>query len=324
MIEALGGAFGVFRAKPLSGIGTFHWSISVVGSARATLVSGFHDREFQFDVEATQGTSECLSIVLPRNGGMGVKRGSLLAAARQGTLLLYNTLEAENVVMYGQSNAIDELLLNWRNVAEILEQTFERALTGALDLSPELDLATPAGKLIGNLAGYAVEGMRDNGPLLSSPIAMVNITQALTDLIIRLIPHRLSHLLEKKPSLIAPWHVRRAIDFMQANIDQPITMAMVAEAAGVSLRTLQNGFRAFRETTPAAYLANLRLQAARLDLLDPINGLSVKDICLKRGFFHSGRFAGVYKETYGESPSETKRRSYRGSYTRAYRECTYD
>lgn len=100
---------------------------------------------------------------------------------------------------------------------------------------------------------------------------MAHLTQALADLVVRLVPHQLSHLLNKKPSLIAPRHVRRAIEYMQANINQPITMPIVAEAAGVSLRALQMGFRAFRDTTPAAYLMMLRLRAARQDLLDPGN-----------------------------------------------------
>lgn len=94
---------------------------------------------------------------------------------------------------------------------------------------------------------------------------------------------------------------------MRANINQPITMRMVAEAAGVSVRALQMGFRAFRDTTPAAYLAMLRLRAARKDLQDPGNNEAVSEICLKWGFFHFGRFSATYKATYGESPSDTRK-----------------
>jgi transcriptional regulator GlxA family with amidase domain len=141
---------------------------------------------------------------------------------------------------------------------------------------------------------------------------MSHIAQALADLVIRLVPHRLSHLLDHKPNLIAPRHVRRAIEFMRANISQPISMAAVAAAAGVSIRGLQTGFRAFKDTTPLGYLMMLRLQAARQDLLDPGNSRPVSEICLKWGFFHFGRFSAVYKATYGENPSET--RKYAGRY----------
>jgi transcriptional regulator GlxA family with amidase domain len=152
--------------------------------------------------------------------------------------------------------------------------------------------------------------MRDDGPLFYSPIAMSHLTQALADLVVRSIPHRFSAHLDKKPFMIAPSQVRRAIDFMNANIHRAITMPMVAAAAGVSVRALETSFRAFRETTPAAYLRTMRLRAVREDLLDPSNPQSVRDICLKWGFFHMGRFSAIYRTVYGENPSDTKRRSW--------------
>jgi AraC-like DNA-binding protein len=210
--------------------------------------------------------------------------------------------------MHGRSNVIDELLINWPLILQTIGQTFEMPFSGSLDLLPELDLSKPEGQLIGNLTETIILGMRDDGPLLQSPIAMAHMTQALADLVVRLVPHRLSHFLENRPALIAPRHVRRAIEFMHANIDQPITMPKVAEAAGVSSRALETGFRAFRGTSPAVYLLTLRLRAARQDLLDPESKETMKAICLKWGFFHFGRFSAVYKTTYGEYPSDTRKR----------------
>lgn len=314
MIETLGGAFGAFSAAPVGLARDFNWGVDFAACDNAVLVSGYHQDEFQFNIEPTRDTAEYLSIVIPRIGGMGVTYGSRKAEAGRGKLLLYNNFEPDSVIMYGQSNVIDELLINWPVILQTIDQTFEVPLNGALDLLPELDLSTPAGQTIGELAATMMSGMRDNGPLLRSPIAMAYLTQALADLVVRLVPHQLSHLLNKKPCLIAPRHVRRAIEYMHANINQPITMPMVAEAAGVSLRALQMGFRAFRDTTPAAYLMMLRLRAARQDLLDPGNIQAVSEICLKRGFFHFGRFSAVYKATYGESPSDTRKRVDRSRY----------
>ncbi len=308
MIETLGGAFGAFSAEPVGQTRDFHWGIDLAACDNAVFVSGYHQDEFQFNIEPTGDTAEYLSIVLPRNGGMGVTYGSRTAEAGQGKLLLYNNFEPDSVIMHGHSNVIDELLINWSVILQTVGQTFETPLDGSIDLLPELDLATPAGQIIGNLAATMMNSMRDNGPLLHSPIAMAHITQALADLVVRLVPHRLSHLLDKKPCLIAPRHVRRAIEFMQANINQPITIPMVAEAAGVSIRALQTGFRAFRDTTPVAYLMTLRLRAARQDLLDPGNNHAVSEICLKWGFFHFGRFSAAYRAAYGENPSDTRKR----------------
>ncbi len=311
MIETLGGVFGVFSAEPVGHVRDFHWGIDLFAHDNAVLLSGYHQDEFQFNVEPTRNTIQYLSIVMPRNGGMGVTCGQRRAQAGQGKLLLYNNSEADSVAMYGQSNLIDELLLSWSVILQTIDQTFDNPLSGSLDLLQELSLATPVGQTIGNLATSMMSGMRDDGPLLKSPIAMAHITQALADLVIRTVPHRLSHLLNRKPNPIAPRHVRRAIEFMQANISQSISMAAVAAAAGVSIRALQTGFRDFKDTTPLAYLMKLRLRAARLDLLDPGNDHPVNEICMKWGFLHPGRFSVVYRATYGEYPSETKK--YAGS-----------
>ncbi|APG93605.1 AraC family transcriptional regulator (plasmid) [Sinorhizobium americanum] len=308
MIEALGGAFGTFRAEPIGRIGDFDWEIDLAACDNAVLISGYHQNEFQFSIAPTSETAQYLSIVIPRSGGMAVTYGDRTAEAGGGKLLLYNNFEPDRVIMHGQSNVIDELLLNWSVILQAVSQTFEVPLSGSLDLLPELELATPTGQMIGDLVSTMMSGLRDNGALLRSPIAMIYLTQALADLVVRQIPHRLSHLLDKTPCSIAPRHVRRAIEYMQANIDQPITMPMVAEAAGVSGRALQLGFRAFRETTPVAYLMMLRLRAARQDLLDPDSNQSVRKVCLKWGFSHFGRFAIAYKATYGEKPSDTRKR----------------
>ncbi|WFU52047.1 AraC family transcriptional regulator [Sinorhizobium terangae] len=315
MVETLAGAFGTFSAEPIGQIGDFLWRIDLAACDNAVLISGYHQNEFQFSIAPTSETEESLSIVIPQSGGMGLTYGDCTAEAGRGKLLLYNNFEPDGVMMHGQSNVIDELLLNWSVIQQTVGQTLEVPLNGSLDLLPELELASPTGQMIGNLASTIMNGMRGNGPLMGSPIAMAHLTQALADLVVRHIPHRLSHLLDKKPCLIAPRHVHRAIEYMQANINQPITIAMVAEAAGVTSRTLQLGFRAFRETTPAAYLRTLRMQAVRRDLLDPDNNQAVRETCLKWGFFHFGRFSAAYKAIYGEKPSDTRRRVDRSQFS---------
>jgi len=308
MVETLGGAFGAFDAEPVGRAKDFHWGLDFSVAESAVLLTGYHEAEFQFNIEPTVSTAEYLSLVVPRRGGMGVTYGTRKAEAGRGKLLLYNNFEPDSVLMHGQGNVIDELLINWPVILQTIGQTFEIPFSGSLDLLPELDLSTPAGRTIGNLTETIISGMRDDGPLLQSPIAMAHMTQALADLVVRMVPHRLSHFLDKGAALIAPRHVRRAIEFMQANIDQPITMPKVAEAAGVSSRALETGFRAFKGTSPAAYLLTLRLRAARQDLIDPECTETMKAICLKWGFFHFGRFSAVYKATYGEYPSETRKR----------------
>ncbi|KWV40939.1 AraC family transcriptional regulator [Rhizobium altiplani] len=308
MIESLGAVFGTFDADLVGRTRDFYWALDLAGCENATLITGHHQTGFQFRAQWCSEATEHLSIVVPRRGGMGVTYGSRMAEAREEKLLLYRNFELDSISIQGQSNLIDELVLNWSLIQRTIGETFDIPFSGSLDLLPEVDLSTPVGRTIGNLTEAIIDGIRDNGPLCQSPIATAHITQALADVVIRMVPHRLSHLLDKKPHMIAPGHVRRGIEFMCANVNQPITMPMVADAAGVSTRALEAGFRAFKNTTPAAYLQMLRLRAAREDLLDPENRMLMKEICLKWGFFQFGRFAAVYRAHYGENPSETRRR----------------
>lgn len=205
MVETLGGAFGAFDAEPVGRAQDFRWGLDFSVCDKAVLLTGYHEAEFQFNIEPTVDTAEYLSIVVPRSGGMGVTYGSSrIAEAGQGKLLLYNNFEPDSVIMHGHSNVIDELLINWPVILQTIGQTFEMPFSGSLDLLPELDLSKPAGRLIGNLTETIILGMRNDGPLLQSPIAMAHMTQALADLVVRLVPHRLSHFLENGPALIAP------------------------------------------------------------------------------------------------------------------------
>jgi AraC-like DNA-binding protein len=102
--------------------------------------------------------------------------------------------------------------------------------------------------------------------------------------------------------------VRRAKSFIDDNADQPITVAQIAEAARLSVRALQLGFQRELELTPTAYLRDVRLEAARRDLLDADGGARVAVVARRWGFANPGRFAALYRSRFGESPGATVRR----------------
>jgi AraC-like DNA-binding protein len=105
-------------------------------------------------------------------------------------------------------------------------------------------------------------------------------------------------------------YVRRAMEHAQANLDRALTLGELAEAAGVSARALQDGFREVVGCSPTAWVRDLRLDRARdqLAAAEPGDGTSVTEVALRWGFSHLGRFSQVYGERFGERPSETLRR----------------
>lgn len=121
-------------------------------------------------------------------------------------------------------------------------------------------------------------------------------------------PHNYTDTLLSKSHSIAPVHVKKAEEYIRAHIAQAISIDDLVAATGVSPRSLHEGFRKFRGQSPLNYLRSLRLESARKELL-VADGENVTAIATKWGFTQLGRFSVTYKEVYGESPSQTIRRS---------------
>jgi len=306
MIATLSRKFGPFDASLDEAARHFRWRMDYWADGGASLISTEFETGWQ--VRGSSESPEWLSIIWPKTGAIELELAGKTIQGTAGNVILAHNHQVKSFHMRGTGHRYEALRLDWAIIARAAAALLEVPLTGPLQIETMLDISVQSGQLVSSLAQAMAVGMRDNGPLLRSPVAIANLTSALADTVLRAVPHRLSHLLEKKVHLIAPSHVRRAIDFMHANIGQPLTISVIAEAVGVSVRTLESGFRGFKETTPAAYLRTIRLRAARQDLRDPSNQQSVRDICLKWGFFHFGRFSAVYRASYGESPSDTRKR----------------
>lgn len=120
--------------------------------------------------------------------------------------------------------------------------------------------------------------------------------------------HSYSDRLNAPAPAIAPRHIKAAEDFIRAKAGDDLTLAEIAKAVGVSIRTLGAGFQNYRDTTPMKYLRDVRLNAVREDLLSGQPGCSVSDVAMRWGFGNLGRFAGDYRRRFGEYPSATLRR----------------
>lgn len=107
-----------------------------------------------------------------------------------------------------------------------------------------------------------------------------------------------------------PDTLRRAIAYIDDHAHEDISAADIAAAAHVTIRAVQHAFRRHRGITPMGYLRQARLQHAHQDLLaaDPGTGVTVTDVAARWGFFHPGRFAHYYRNTYGCPPYQTLQR----------------
>ncbi|NNM44805.1 AraC family transcriptional regulator [Knoellia koreensis] len=99
---------------------------------------------------------------------------------------------------------------------------------------------------------------------------------------------------------------RSAADFLRAHCAEPVALQALGPRFGVSTRALQLGFQQLFGCSPRAYLRELRLQSAHLDLMsDP--DARVSDVGYRWGFSTPGRFAREYQRRFGVLPSKLER-----------------
>lgn len=97
--------------------------------------------------------------------------------------------------------------------------------------------------------------------------------------------------------------LRRAMDFMLDRLAEPLTVTKAADAAGLSVRTLQAVFRRELDTSPVQWLRAQRLERAHALLTSGAPGLTVTDVAYRCGFFHLGEFGAAFRRRYGATPS---------------------
>lgn len=104
--------------------------------------------------------------------------------------------------------------------------------------------------------------------------------------------------------------LRRAKEYIHANLTAALTLPEIANHACVSPRTLEAVFRRNGDPPPLTYARGQRLAAVHQALRAAANEqrpTNVTEVALDHGFVHMGRFAAQYRRQYGCSPSETLR-----------------
>ncbi len=97
-------------------------------------------------------------------------------------------------------------------------------------------------------------------------------------------------------------HLLRAKDLADARYFEPLDVAQLAAAAGLSRAHLSREFRREFGVSPHAYLLTRRLERAAALLRDTDN--SVLEICTAVGLQSLGSFTTSFKRIYGRTPTE--------------------
>jgi AraC-like DNA-binding protein len=204
---------------------------------------------------------------------------------------------------------LDSARLNLSLTASVLTRQLEALLGDTVDapieFAPEMNLAEGYGRTIAAYLRLAVAEFEQAGTTLWPPIMMTQFEQFIMTGLLLSQPHNYSEALRRLERPIMPRAVKRAIDFVQANLQAPITLAELVATSGVAGRTLFKHFRDFKGTSPMRYLRDIRLDRVREMLRSAAPQETVIDIAMSFGFSHMGRFSAQYRRRFGENPSAT-------------------
>ncbi|SLN12973.1 GlxA family transcriptional regulator [Roseisalinus antarcticus] len=92
----------------------------------------------------------------------------------------------------------------------------------------------------------------------------------------------------------------QVIQMMEANIEEPISPAILASDVGMSTRQLERLFRRYLNRSPKRYYMELRLQKARNLLMQ--TDMSVINVALASGFTSPSHFSKCYRSHYDTTP----------------------
>jgi AraC family transcriptional regulator len=100
---------------------------------------------------------------------------------------------------------------------------------------------------------------------------------------------------------IAPNRLKRAHEFVWANLDRPVSLQQMAQAAGMSVFHFARGFKEATGSSPHRYLVEQRLLRARSLLHDAKR--PVGDVARAVGYTHS-HFTALFTRHLGMAPSK--------------------
>lgn len=103
-----------------------------------------------------------------------------------------------------------------------------------------------------------------------------------------------------------PKQMKRAVEFIETNFDQPITVIQVAKASGLSKSVFSRRFKEHIGVPFKAYLNQMRIAKAKYFISH--QGMNVTEACFAVGFNDIAHFSRTYRKLEGISPSYHKNR----------------
>jgi transcriptional regulator GlxA family with amidase domain len=117
-----------------------------------------------------------------------------------------------------------------------------------------------------------------------------------------------SRVTQHRASMSSRAAVERAEAFVRAHPDAPLPVSRLSRLVGLSERGLREAFYRVRGMGPKRWMVAARLRGVRAILRNQSAvPTTVTNAAADYGFYELGRFAALYRDAFGEAPSETLR-----------------
>ena len=190
-----------------------------------------------------------------------------------------------------------------------MQTLLDRTLSKELRFGAGVELNCGIGAHARSTLFYIVGALDADPSLLSNQLIKANFEELILGIILSMPNNYSEELLSPGGKTKAPAIVGRAEEFMEASAELPITIEDVLAHTGGSRKALFSNFRKYRGYTPSHFLTDIRLKLAHQNLNDALPTDTVTSIAHGFGFSHLGRFAALYRERYGVSPSDSLKQS---------------
>jgi AraC family transcriptional regulator len=104
----------------------------------------------------------------------------------------------------------------------------------------------------------------------------------------------------RAPTGLPQWRLRRAVEYIDAHLSEPVTLADLASSTGLSRMHFAAQFRVATGMRPHEYLLRRRIDRAQQLLREPT--ATVIDTALSVGFHTQAHFSAVFKRFVGATP----------------------
>jgi AraC family transcriptional regulator len=138
----------------------------------------------------------------------------------------------------------------------------------------------------------------ESGPA-GDDIYLESVAQTLVMHVARLEPPR--HTVKALPK----WRIRRVQEYVGTHLEECISLADLAKAAGLSRMHFAAQFRAATGCSPHGYVLQRRIESAK-DMLSTTN-MPLAEVALAVGFYAQAHFSTVFKRLTDETPARWRK-----------------